>query len=84
MKKVIWPACDPLKQGWCLLFYILAIELALAFSMPENLLTQLPLLQSLINGLEYVFPILGKITEETANRPEAVRLYIYHYCIATV
>ncbi len=66
----------PVQYKWILLFYLLGAELILAYSLPENILSQWSILGGLADLMEKIAPVLGKITYETAARPEAVRCYL--------
>ncbi len=65
------------KNRWLILFYLLVTELLLAYSIPANILTQLAFLGNLVDLLQSIAPVLGKITHKTAEHPEAVRCYIF-------
>jgi len=77
MKKNNKLSFDPIKNQWLLLFYLLVAELILAYSIPANILTQWVFLGALVNFMQNIAPVLGKITHETAEHPDAVRCYIF-------
>lgn len=65
-----------LRYEWYLLLSILAAELVLANSIPAKILTEWPPIGLLVDLVQHITPVLGKITNETADHPEAVRFYI--------
>ncbi len=66
-----------IKNKWLLLANLLAVELILAYVIPQDILSRLVVLGELVNFLQYIAPVLGKITTKTAEHPEVVRCYIF-------
>jgi hypothetical protein len=79
-KPIQWaqPLVDYWKVSyWRVFTYVLALELLLAYIIPDNILTQFPMLGSLIDFVQQFAPVLGRFTAETVKQPEFVRCFIF-------
>lgn len=65
-----------LEKHWRWLAYILIAELWLAYSLPQTPLTDFPFLALLVNYVQGIAPVIGKIDYRIAAHPEAVRLFL--------
>jgi hypothetical protein len=67
---------SPRAHIWWWIIYLLLAELWLAYAIPGNIFVKAPFLAALVELTQNVAPVLGKITDQTAERPDAVRLYV--------
>jgi hypothetical protein len=79
-RTLLNPLVVVLDYGWWSVLCIVLIELVLACFMPQNILSDAPILDYFVQVTTLVAPIINKFGARNAAHPEAVRFYLALSC----
>lgn len=68
--------CSPRKNPGCVLITLILLELLLAYRIPPDLLSQSAMLAGLVNAVQGLAPVLGKVPQYSPENAEVIRLYM--------
>lgn len=68
---------DPRKNVWALLWYILLVELGLAYLIPMDIISYISFIEVPINYMGTIFPTLGEISNDGIIINQHIRFYLF-------